>query len=384
MVNNLHEQIAVLTDDIKFLREDSINKSYIIKSLLNIINGSQNKVSLNNDKSLDDFNDSTYNDHVDVYNDNISNYNNVIDGPDIGMQSTMINAHNKCIHDNFQTNDLRVTSLLDTTIEEQLRQCQIMSNNSITSNYTTLNSCTNGDTNYLSDESLIPTIDQQLRQCRTEKHNNYMNRSSNLPINTHGTSAIRSSGGIESNLSDTEIMIQYKESNAIYKKAINKNELWRQGTTLIIGDSVLYGIDESKLKDTKVRVLPGSSVEDIFFNITPLLRKKPTNIILHIGTNNAVYGNSNQIIDKLMKLKEYIMLKLPNCNLIFSSLINRVDDAKAQLTVTMTNNRLAHLDIRVINNNNINGKHLGRKGLHLNSHGTGKLAVNFIKVLKTL
>ena len=122
VVNNLHGHIAVLTDDIKFLREDPINKSNIIKRLLSIINGSQNKVSLNNDKSLDGFNDSTYNDHADVYYDNISNYNNVIDGPDIGgMQSTMINAHNKCIHDNFQANDLRVTSLLDTTTEE--RRC---------------------------------------------------------------------------------------------------------------------------------------------------------------------------------------------------------------------------------------------------------------------
>ena len=84
LVNNLHEQIAVLTEDIKFLREDFINKSNIIKSLLSIINGSQKKVSLNNYKSLDDdidFNDSTYNDPVDDYNENISNYNNNIDGP---------------------------------------------------------------------------------------------------------------------------------------------------------------------------------------------------------------------------------------------------------------------------------------------------------------
>ena len=51
LVNNLHEQIAVLTDDNKFLREDSINKSNTIKSLLSIINGSQSKVSLNNHKS---------------------------------------------------------------------------------------------------------------------------------------------------------------------------------------------------------------------------------------------------------------------------------------------------------------------------------------------
>ena len=130
LVNNLHEQIAFLTDDIKFLREDSINKSNIINSLLSIINGSQNKVLLNHHKSLDDdidFNDSTYDDHVDDYNENISNYNNDIDGPDIGMQSTMIgvNALNKSTQDKI--NDLRETSL-----------CYIMSNNSITSNSTTL------------------------------------------------------------------------------------------------------------------------------------------------------------------------------------------------------------------------------------------------------
>ena len=113
LVNNLHEEIAVLTDDIKFLRKDSINKSNIIKSLLSIINGIQNKVSLNNPKSLDDdIDDSTYNDHVGDYNENISNYNNDIDGPDIGMQCTMfdVNALNKSTQDKI--NDLRETSFL--------------------------------------------------------------------------------------------------------------------------------------------------------------------------------------------------------------------------------------------------------------------------------
>ena len=60
----------------------------------------------------------------------------------------------------------------------------------------------------------------------------------------------------------------------------------------IIGDSILYGIDESGLKCSKVRVYPEASVDDMFFNIFPLLRKNPTNIIMHAGTNNAVTENS--------------------------------------------------------------------------------------------
>ena len=43
-----------------------------------------------------------------------------------------------------------------------------------------------------------------------------------------------------------------------------------------------------------------------------------------------------------------------------------------------------NMDMEIINNDNINEKYLGKKGLHLIPHGTGKLAVNFIKCVKTL
>ena len=82
LVNNLHEQITVLTDDIKFLRNDSNNKSNIITVLLSIINDLQNKIPLTNQHSLDTditFNDTTYNDHIDNYNNDISNFNKNVD-----------------------------------------------------------------------------------------------------------------------------------------------------------------------------------------------------------------------------------------------------------------------------------------------------------------
>ena len=171
---------------------------------------------------------------------------------------------------------------------------------------------------------------------------------------------------------------------SIYSKPLEETAKWDNGTTLIIGDSLLYGIEESKLKNTKVRMYPGAGVEDMSYNIYPLLRKNPTNIIIHAGTNNAISDNSSYIFRKLVELKNFVLSLLPHCTVIFSGLIDRYDVGKAQLTVQRTNDLLASSDLKIINNSNIKRSHLGKKGLHMNPHGTGKLAVNFLKVLKSL
>ena len=119
--------------------------------------------------------------------------------------------------------------------------------------------------------------------------------------------------------------------------------LWRNGTTLVIGDSLLNGIDESKLVNTKVRIYPGASVDDMFYNIFPLLRKNPSNVIIHAGTNNAKTESSTQMIKKLSNLKDFIVSILPNCKVVFSQLIHRMDHGKAQLTVKVTNEKMTKL-----------------------------------------
>ena len=120
---------------------------------------------------------------------------------------------------------------------------------------------------------------------------------------------------------------------SIYSKPLEETAKWDNGTTLIIGDSLLYGIEESKLKNTKVRMYPGAGVEDMSYNIYPLLRKNPTNIIIHAGTNNAISDNSSYIFRKLVELKNFVLSLLPHCTVIFSGLIDRYDVGKAQLTV---------------------------------------------------
>ena len=89
-------------------------------------------------------------------------------------------------------------------------------------------------------------------------------------------------------------------------------------------------------------------------------------------------------MEKLFKLKEFVISELQDCRVIFSQIINRYDDGKAQLTVKNTNVNMAKNNLESIDNSNISCEDVGKQGLHLNPHGTGKLAVNIIKTLKRL
>ena len=87
---------------------------------------------------------------------------------------------------------------------------------------------------------------------------------------------------------------------------------WRKGTTLIAGDSILYGTDEKKIcqnGSVKVRVFPGATIEDLKdYYIKPLLRKQPSKVILHVGTNNASVKNASldHILNALLDFKKDI------------------------------------------------------------------------------
>ena len=81
----------------------------------------------------------------------------------------------------------------------------------------------------------------------------------------------------------------------------------------------------------------GATNEDMYNYIKPLLKKFPKNI-LYIGTNNTVKETSGTVLDNLLSLKD---------------------------------------------NSNTSNAGLSRRGLHLNSQGLGKLAINFIKKIKS-
>ena len=84
---------------------------------------------------------------------------------------------------------------------------------------------------------------------------------------------------------------QQEEFKQIKKPHISPNsnekfQKWSRNTTLIVGDSMLSGIDEKRIskRDRKVKVknFPGATIDDMYDYIKPLLKKCPGNIILHV------------------------------------------------------------------------------------------------------
>ena len=115
----------------------------------------------------------------------------------------------------------------------------------------------------------------------------------------------------------------------------------------------------------------------------PLLRKEPSNILLHIGTNSCQNEKSRVVLNKILSLKHYIETVLPECKVIISKIIVRTDDPITQLIANNVNIYLESLDIPLVNNDNILPDFLS-DGLHLRDIGIGKLAVNFIKIIRKI
>ena len=157
--------------------------------------------------------------------------------------------------------------------------------------------------------------------------------------------------------------------------------------TLIVGESMISGIDQQRLSVTgrivKVRSFPGATINDMYDYIRPFLKKAPNNVILHVGTNDTPNNTSRAILDNLLSLKSFIEKTLPQSKVCISNIVQRTDNGKATLTVNKVNEHLSALQLDIVDNANINVTSLNRGGLHLNKTGTGKLAVNFIKKIKS-
>ena len=165
----------------------------------------------------------------------------------------------------------------------------------------------------------------------------------------------------------------------IYKKIKKKS-------VLVVGDSFLNGIEESKLsKDKHIRVQPisGAKIKDISNNLDELIHGDLKTIILHVGTNNTVVDTPEDIYNDLISLKTKIEDKIPNCQVLISCLIRRSDNVKASKTAEKVNNFIKLVKLKFIENGNITDKHLGRRGLHLSRNGNIIFAKNLLNAIRS-
>ena len=183
-----------------------------------------------------------------------------------------------------------------------------------------------------------------------------------------------------------EFQKQKKVLNLNSKDRIQTNYVkpWPIGTTLITGSSILCGIQESRLKKAKVRVFLGANVDDMYDYLTPLLKKRPSNIILHIGSNDAPFKSSDTILKEITNLKMNIMSILPSTKIYISCPILRLDNKNANEVLQDLKEKIKNRFNDIVLNDKVDSSCLGKKGLHLNPKGSGRLAMNFISLLRRL
>ena len=104
---------------------------------------------------------------------------------------------------------------------------------------------------------------------------------------------------------------------------------------MIVGDSMLNGIEESNLLKTRhIRVQPilGGKTDDIKENLNDLLHEELQKVIIHVGTNKAMTDTPKE---KLIWLRYQIASILPKCEITISNLIMRTDEPKASIKLDL-------------------------------------------------
>ena len=108
------------------------------------------------------------------------------------------------------------------------------------------------------------------------------------------------------------------------------SEVWKKGNELIVRDSIVSGLRESKMsfrRNIKTRFFPGERIQDMCFYVVPLLRKRPDNSF--VGTNDAPHIEADEMLEELGKSKSLIWEMLLSVKIILSASTIRVDKHNA-------------------------------------------------------
>lgn len=163
-------------------------------------------------------------------------------------------------------------------------------------------------------------------------------------------------------------------------------------TTIIAGDSILKHLKAHKMsKDNnkvKVSTFPGCTTKDMQDHSKPILRKKPEQLIIHVGTNSLRDSESpTACADEIIDLISWTKSAAPKTGVVLSSLTARSDDDQQANQVKEVNSTLRTFCRQnqwkmIAHSNIIAEQHLNRSGIHLNKIGTSRLARSFLEFIK--
>ena len=171
----------------------------------------------------------------------------------------------------------------------------------------------------------------------------------------------------------------------IRKKKVENHRKIKKETVLIVGDSMLKDIEESKLSKTRhirVQPIPGGKNDKIKENLNDLLHEELQKVIVHVTRDNAMIDTPKEIFKKVISVKyliESIMLK---CGATTSNLIMRTDEPKASKIIDEVNRLIKSSTINFVESSNIKGNQLGKHSIHLNNQGCKMFARNLLNAIR--
>ena len=136
-----------------------------------------------------------------------------------------------------------------------------------------------------------------------------------------------------------------RKSNSKDNHTSNSQDLYPRDTILIAGDL------RRKNHVVKVRNFPVANVEDMRYNLIPLIRKEPSHLIIHVGTNDAKKFTSREILDQLLNLKKIVSEQVPDCKVIIPTPTVRSDESRSI--------KQRQLKTDIVDNTNIISRHIG-------------------------
>ena len=131
------------------------------------------------------------------------------------------------------------------------------------------------------------------------------------------------------------------EQNGINSEHREENN--PSNTIIIAGDSILKHLNAHKMSkdNNKVATFPGCTIRDMRDHIKPILRKKPEQIIIHVGTNSLRESESpSACSDEIINLVSSIKRDTTDTDVVLSSLTARSDDGQPAIQVEDVNSTL--------------------------------------------
>ena len=78
----------------------------------------------------------------------------------------------------------------------------------------------------------------------------------------------------------------------------------------------------------KIKQLTGATITHIYDHLKPISKRHPEFLNLHIGTNDNSKYMPNEIVDKVLALKRFVVSQNKECKVIISVLAMRLDSQR--------------------------------------------------------